>query len=171
MPITPFNMAKETKGGYLKQNFIRRKILETAGIPYGDELPDVVISLEDMKQAIKEVDSELSDENVESSANHIMGFFGYQDGIIDNILETEDRDVFYIFEDAGLLKTAVEETTLYSGEEWKIHYWILRKTKIIELAGKSKNKYEAGEKKDNIYEKIPDEIWERPKPKKVPDNK
>ena len=46
-------------------------------------------------------------------AEHILNFFGYSDRIIDNVLHPEDRDTFYMLEDAGLMETEREETTLY----------------------------------------------------------
>ena len=52
-------------------------------------------------------------------AVHILNFFGYSDRIIDNILEPEDRDAFYMLEDASILTTEREETTLYDGREWR----------------------------------------------------
>ena len=52
-------------------------------------------------------------------AEHILNFFGYSDRIIDNVLHPEDRDTFYMLEDAGLMETEREETTLYDGREWR----------------------------------------------------
>ena len=37
-------------------------------------------------------------------------------------------------EDIGVLQTEREETTLYDGREWRIHYWILNVNRIIELS-------------------------------------
>ena len=95
------------------------------------------LRVEDLTLAIKySVDREgMKDEVAKRMANHIMNFFGYSDRIIDNILEQEDRDLFYILEDAGLLGTEREETTLYDGREWRIHYWLLRKKHIFNLIG------------------------------------
>ena len=43
--------------------------------------------------------------------------------IIDNALEPTDRNLFYMFQDYDLLTTESEETTLWDGREWRIHYW------------------------------------------------
>ena len=67
----------------------------------------------------------------ESMADHLLGFFGYQDRVIDNMLEPTDRNMFYQFQDWGLLKTISEETTLWDGREWRIHYWLLNTDKIL----------------------------------------
>jgi len=93
-------------------------------------------------------------------AQHVMNFFGYSDRIIDNILEPEDRDAFYILEDSGLLTTEREEITLYDGREWRIHYWLFRKNRIMELADLSKEQGRGDEEIDtSVYEEIPDDVW------------
>ena len=66
-------------------------------------------------------------------AEHVMNFFGYGNRIIDNILEPEDRDLFYMMEDSGILTTDREETTLHDGREWRIHYWTFHADKIDTL--------------------------------------
>lgn len=90
-------------------------------------------------------------------ALHVMNFFGYDDRIIDNVLEAEDRDVFYMLEDSGLLKTEREETTLYDGREWRINYWVFRRDKIIELIKGEKTEKPAEE--PNVYDEISDVEW------------
>jgi hypothetical protein len=95
-------------------------------------------------------------------AEHMMNFFGYSDRIIDNVLEPEDRDVFYMMEDSGILMTEREETTLYDGREWRINYWLFRKDKIFELT-KKKQRKETKEDSDDfsVYQDIPEEVWSR----------
>ncbi|MFO7791386.1 MAG: DUF6015 family protein [Candidatus Saliniplasma sp.] len=92
-------------------------------------------------------------------AEHVLNFFGYSERIIDNILEQEDRDVFYMLEDAGLLTTEREETTLYDGREWRIHYWLFRREKIRELIERQKESESQGEKEQSVYDDIPDGVW------------
>ena len=72
-------------------------------------------------------------EEAMSLAQHVMNFFGYSERIIDNMLEPEDRDAFYMLEDSGILTTEREETTLYDGREWRIHYWLFQKERIWQL--------------------------------------
>jgi len=92
-------------------------------------------------------------------AEHVLNFFGYSERIIDNILEQEDRDVFYMLEDAGLLTTEREETTLYDGREWRIHYWLFRREKIKELMESQLENDSEGEKEQSVYDDIPDGVW------------
>ncbi len=103
----------------------------------------------------------MEEEYANQLALHVLNFFGYSDRIIDNILEPEDRDTFYMLEDAGILTTEREETTLYDGREWRIHYWLFRKKRIEELIEGS-TKVEAEVKaEDSFYGDLPDEIWKR----------
>ena len=127
-----------------------------------------VITLECLTKAIMNCTSHsgriqcMSYEEAKQMAMHILNFFGYNDRIIDNILEQDDRDIFYLLEDEGILSTEREEITLHDGKEWRIHYWVLRRDKILEWMNK-----EAPEKEESvpeeflIYEKLPDEYWSR----------
>lgn len=95
-------------------------------------------------------------------AEHMMNFFGYSDRIIDNVLEPEDRDVFYMMEDVGILMTEREETTLYDGREWRINYWLFRKDRIQELIDNRPTRSKiSDEEESSVYEEIPDDVWTR----------
>ena len=65
----------------------------------------------------------MEDEVAQGMAEHALGFFGFYNRIIDNALEPTDRNLFYMFQDVNLLTTESEETTLWDGREWRIHYW------------------------------------------------
>jgi hypothetical protein len=93
-------------------------------------------------------------------ANHVLNFFGFNDTIIDNILEPEDRDAFYMLEDLGLLQTEREETTLYDGREWRIHYWMFKKDKIYDLV-KDDDETRTPDGEVDVYAEVPDDIWTR----------
>ncbi len=94
-----------------------------------------------------------------SMAEHVLNFFGYNERIIDNILEQEDRDVFYMLEDAGLLTTEREETTLYDGREWRIHYWLFQKDKIMTLVQMEPKKEDGNKNETSVYDDVPDGVW------------
>ena len=95
-----------------------------------------------------------------SAAEHIINFFGYSTRVIDNMLEPEDRDAFYTMEDIGVLQTEREETTLFDGREWRIHYWILNVPKIISLSKmKIDDIYKGNMETFTVYDEIPDEYW------------
>ena len=102
----------------------------------------------------------MPDDEARQMAQHVMNFFGYSERIIDNILEPEDRDAFYMLEDSGLLTTEREETTLYDGREWRIHYWLFRKEKILDLVKLAIEKEkQALDEMALIYDDIPNDIW------------
>jgi hypothetical protein len=59
------------------------------------------------------------------------------------------------------METEREETTLYDGREWRIHYWLL---KISEIQGRmaSGPKYAPEDKEPSVYDETPEEdIWSR----------
>ena len=120
------------------------------------------LTIEHLASAIRNsIDKEgMPETEARAMAQHVMNFFGYSERIIDNVLEPEDRDAFYMLEDAGILTTEREETTLYDGREWRIHYWIFRKDRIAELLGGTSNAGGDGDSTD-VYNDIPNEIWTR----------
>ena len=103
----------------------------------------------------------MQEEEAYALAQHVLNFFGYSDRIIDNILEPEDRDAFYILEDTGILTTEREETTLYDGREWRIHYWLFRRERITELMNAAEYTEEEEKVSESVYEDLPDDIWKR----------
>ena len=130
-------------------------------------MAESMITVQDLTQAIKnsvESDVGLDDEQAFDLARHVLNFFGYADRIIDNVLEPEDRDAFYMLEDSGILTTEREETTLYDGREWRIHYWLFRRDRIAKLM-QAPQKTAAVTKDDNsaVYEDLPEDIWFREK--------
>lgn len=122
-----------------------------------------IVTVDDLTQAIKNsIDTSrgMVEEQAYDLARHVLNFFGYSDRIIDNVLEPEDRDAFYMLEDAGILTTEREETTLYDGREWRIHYWLFRRERIGTMAVKPEVKVEE-EEDQNPYADLPDDVWER----------
>ncbi|UCE81539.1 MAG: hypothetical protein JSV94_03635 [Methanobacteriota archaeon] len=125
--------------------------------------PDATLTVEHLTKAIKNsIDKQgMPEEEARAMAQHVMNFFGYSERIIDNVLEPEDRDAFYMLEDAGILMTEREETTLYDGREWRIHYWMFRKERISELIygmGRSEGR---SDDDASVYDDIPEDFWSR----------
>ena len=94
-----------------------------------------------------------------------MDIFGFDNRIIDNILEQKDRQLFYILESGGLLSTQREEITLHNGRKWRIHYWLLKKNTILHYSNtnswmSTQSKFKDIKKSnDNIYSYLPKDIW------------
>jgi len=105
----------------------------------------------------------MSDPEIKNLAEYVMSFFGYTDEVIDNKLTSEDRDVFYMLEEEGLLTTTQEEVLLKKGKLWRIHYWILKKDQIIRLAKADEAGIKEKDEAADVYERISDEEWSRHK--------
>ena len=126
-------------------------------------LNDSTLTLDELTLAIRNgIDKEgMPDEQAKEMAQHILNFFGYSERIIDNILEPEDRDAFYMLEDTGILTTEREETTLYDGREWRIHYWLFRKERIHELIDEKIPMEGDAAGSLSVYDELTDEAWQR----------
>ncbi|MDR2866295.1 MAG: hypothetical protein LBV13_02695 [Methanomassiliicoccaceae archaeon] len=124
----------------------------------------VTLTVDDLTLAIQNsIDGKgMDEEQAYTLAQHILNFFGYSDRIIDNILEPEDRDAFYMLEDTGILTTEREETTLYDGREWRIHYWLFRRERIIELMASADPKRKE-EEEVSVYSELTPDMWKRTK--------
>jgi hypothetical protein len=123
---------------------------------------DEVITLQDLRNALRAVlgTKGVKQDDTNKLADYLMNFFGFEDYIIDNVLDADDRDVFYTLEEEGLLRTESEEIYLLKGKMWRIHYWILKKREILSLA--RDKAVEAPVKDDGYatcYKGVDDEVW------------
>ena len=125
-----------------------------------------IVTVEELTQAIQNSPDNrgMLKDQAYNLALHVLNFFGYSDRIIDNVLEPEDRDAFYMLEDAAILTTEREETTLYDGREWRIHYWLFRREKIRELIKGDMEEEVEVETDHSVYDELPLDIWDRSRP-------
>jgi hypothetical protein len=139
----PSNDAKASSRRYTLRNPVPLRTdadvrTTRVGIPTDSTLADVAgpVDFDSLAKAIRRsVGHEgMRPEDARSIAAHVLNFFGFNERIIDNVLEPDDRDTFYMLEDTGILETERDETTLYDGREWRIHYWMFRKDRIFDLA-------------------------------------
>ena len=117
----------------------------------------------ELTQAIRQhIDMEMDPEVACGMAEHALGFFGFYDRIIDNALEPTDRNLFYIFQDYDLLTTESEETTLWDGRDWRIHYWKFKPElkQMIEGYGSDKDNGDNDPYSD-IFTHLPSHAWNR----------
>ncbi|MEF8880141.1 MAG: DUF6015 family protein [Candidatus Thermoplasmatota archaeon] len=126
-----------------------------------------IITLEDLSKAIANRVGIGIDE-AKRDAGFVMDVFGFQDRVIDNVLDPEDRQLFYLLEEEGMLTTEREETTLYDGREWRTHYWVMKKDVVIQYAKdetkKSRNVLSDKKTIDDIsdeaiYDSLNDDMW------------
>lgn len=88
-----------------------------------------------------------------------MDIFGFQDRIIDNILNTQERKLFYKLETCGVLSSCREDTRLPDGRQWRIHYWrLLQPSKLKKICTKKRTPQK---KSSGIYQAIPEDLWSR----------
>jgi hypothetical protein len=126
-----------------------------------------IITLDDLSKAIaNRVGIDI--EEARRDAGFVMDIFGFDDRVIDNVLDPEDRQLFYILEEEGMLTTEREETTLYDGREWRTHYWRLKKDTIARYSKESSTdhnillvdkKQPKNVSDDDIYNTIEDDMW------------
>ncbi len=95
-------------------------------------------------------------------ANFVLDIFGFDDRVIDNTLDPEDRQLFYILEEEGMLVTEREENILYDGREWRTHYWEIKRNVILRYSSKdyksdSINLPKKPEK--DLYDNLSADIW------------
>jgi hypothetical protein len=98
----------------------------------------------------------------EGIAEHALGFFGFSNRIIDNALEPNDRNLFYQLQDYDLLTTESEETTLWDGREWRIHYWKFKSTaEAFALAAMEMRAKKVVDEDPyaGIYDDMPANLW------------
>ena len=122
-----------------------------------------VVSMEELVLALKTTLGKkgMQDCDIERLADYIMSFFGYTDAVIDNRLTSEDRDVFYMLEEEGLVTTTEEEVHLKKGKMWRIHYWILKKDQIFRLAAIPEEKAREVDEVESIYDSMSKDVWVR----------
>jgi hypothetical protein len=126
-----------------------------------------IITLDDLSKAIaNRVGIDI--EEARRDAGFVMDIFGFDDRVIDNVLDPEDRQLFYILEEEGMLTTEREETTLYDGREWRTHYWRLKKDTIARYSREANSersillvdkKQPKNVSDDDIYNTIEDDMW------------
>lgn len=116
--------------------------------------------MEELKRAILTVfdEDDMDPHRAEDMAEKVMNLFGYDKAITDNLLSSNERDIFYKLEDVDILSTEEESTNLPSGKKWRIHYWVMNKRKIREIL---EEKEEEETKEGTIYNDISDTVWER----------
>ena len=103
------------------------------------------------------------------TAEFLLDLFGYDDRIIDNVLDPEDRQLFYLLQTVGILSNGRDETLLYDGREWRTHYWQLEREKICDYATQQPKIPEYSielprptpkeSQYDSVYFSLADDVW------------
>ncbi len=97
-------------------------------------------------------------------AGNILNFFGFEDEIIENVLDRDDREVLYFLEDLDFVEFRINSETvikeILTKTVWEICTVQLKRKRIIELANQEMEKSKEIEV-SKIYEKLPKEAWIR----------
>ena len=120
------------------------------------------LTLAQLTDAIRhKVDVDMETSVAETIAEHALGFFGFSNRIIDNALEPTDRNLFYQLQDYDLLTTESEETTLWDGREWRIHYWKFKSTaeELARLAAEGHASKDDDDPYAGVYDDVPASLW------------
>ena len=97
-------------------------------------MQDDVITVEMLTKAIMNSNKDIDEKEARNIAEHVMNFFGYEDRIIDNYLDNDDRSVLYFLQDMGIVTSNSEEVYLRNGRKtWRIFYWVLNTKKMKNL--------------------------------------
>jgi hypothetical protein len=116
-----------------------------------------IITYEILNRAIKnklEVTSDVADD----ISFRVLNYFGFEDEIIDNALDQDDRRMFYFLQDVQILSTHWEEAILPSGRTWRVFYWALNTDRILQYAApkREEESIEVG-----LYDSLPEDVWSR----------
>jgi hypothetical protein len=120
-----------------------------------------ILTLEDLAMAVSNRIG-IPEEDAMRDANFVMDIFGFDDRVIDNVLEPEDRQLFYILEEEGMLTTEREETTLYDGREWRTHYWLFKKSQVFLMSEEEREirrRRKARPQESDVYHQMSDDMW------------
>ena len=94
-----------------------------------------MITMDLMRQAlVNTFNGRMSEMEAANLAEFVMNFFGYNDRILDNYLESGDRNIFYMLEDEGLLHATQQEISIKVGQRWRLNFWVLKTQEIRERA-------------------------------------
>lgn len=124
------------------------------------------VTVEELTKAIRRTlvaHGKLPDELAEDVAIQVLNYFGSESVVLDNILASEDRDIFYKLEEEGLLSSEVENTTVDKGKNWRIHYWLLNKGAVLQQESLNDGEDTGPE---SLYRKLSQEGWARTRPSK-----
>jgi hypothetical protein len=120
-----------------------------------------LVTLNELRKALRKTIGQkgMEEEDIGKLADYLLSVFGYSEEVVDNRLTMDERDVFYMLEEEGLLTTRQEEVHLKKGKLWRIHYWILKTDYIKKLS--SADKKESGVDYKDVYSKVSEDVWSR----------
>jgi hypothetical protein len=126
----------------------------------------MIITLNIIKKAMQHK-MRMDEENARKNAETVLNFFGFQDRILDNSLEPVERQLFYELENEGILNSERESVNLSNGNEWRLHYWLINKKRILEYGQENKISHKKIKTEKHaarsIYDTITETMWNKRK--------
>jgi len=134
-------------------------IRRSAELTLGVREEPMTVTVEKLAKAIEKRMGLPHDESYKMAAR-VMDYFGFENFIIDNAIDPEDRKLFYALHDAGILRSSWETVLLLSGRNWRIFYWELNESDIDRILGEG----EEAQPDEPVYRELPEEAWTHPPP-------
>jgi len=144
----------------LRDELIRANIIDS-GIEY-NEMVTPEIFAKAIKNSFASAGMEMDYNDALQIAEYLLSFFGYDDAIIENYFEDDDRQILYQLEEFELIRFEKIEHPIIReifSKQWVTSNVVLNYSKIFEMANKGQIAIE--ENAENIYEKLPEEAWIR----------
>lgn len=87
-------------------------------------------------------------------SDFVLSFFGYDDYVLDNVLSSAERDVFYNLEEYGFLEPYREEVSIIKGKSWRVNQWRFKKDNIIKLVSEEETVPESPDFYEEVFRQI-----------------
>lgn len=120
----------------------------------------MIVTLEALTRAMQER-LHLDPEEAEERAELVLDLFGFDDEILDNLLEPQDRQLFYALERQGLITAKSEENQLWQGQDWRTHSWQMRPERVHAAATRPATSAPAFDETSSVYAALPATCWSR----------
>lgn len=92
----------------------------------------------------------MADADIVELSDFVLSFFGYDDYVLDNVLSSAERDVFYNLEEYGFLEPYREEVSIIKGKSWRVNQWRFKKDNILRLVSEE----EVVQQSPDFYEEV-----------------
>lgn len=116
-----------------------------------------IITYEELSRAVQNK-MEVTEDIASDIALRVLNYFGFEDEIIDNVLDQDDRRMFYFLQDVQMLQTRWEEAVLPNGRTWRVFYWMLNVDNILKFAVPPQ---EEAPLELGLYDSLPEDVWSR----------
>lgn len=124
------------------------------------------VTFEVLLSALRRVmGTHIEEDALKRIAEYVLNIFGYGTYYPDYRLNQEERNLFYLLEDNGIVMTHEEKMAFPRGGSIRIGFWVLKKRRILELAEERDQPFEEEPAPvECIYDTLDQEAWSRGDP-------